>query len=153
MVRIHIPLFMTDLTDRLLEIVMGADKSRNEDPLLHASFVRDRGPLRINLFEKPRNNWYNERTCQYSFIVLSLFWSSPPFGCILETDEEEMDLNKRGRFAKHLVRALALTAAVGLFTSSVSAETVKINLAQSVQMALENNRTIKDAPERRAAPK
>jgi len=56
-----------------------------------------------------------------------------------------MDLNKRGRFAKHLVRALALTAAVGLFTSSVSAETVKINLAQSVQMALENNRTIKEA--------
>ena len=56
-----------------------------------------------------------------------------------------MDLNKRGRFAKHLVRALALTAAVGLFTSSVSAETVKINLAQSVQMALDNNRTIKEA--------
>lgn len=56
-----------------------------------------------------------------------------------------MDLNKRGRFAKHLVRALVLIAAVGLFTSSVSAETVKINLAQSVQMALDNNRTIKEA--------
>ena len=56
-----------------------------------------------------------------------------------------MDLNKKGRFAKRLVRTLALTAAVGLFTGAVSAETVKIDLSQSVQMALENNRTIKQA--------
>ena len=56
-----------------------------------------------------------------------------------------MDLNKKGRFAKRLVRTLALTAAVGLFTGAVSAETVKIDLSQSVQMALENNRTIKQS--------
>ena len=56
-----------------------------------------------------------------------------------------MDLSKRGRLAKRLVRALALTAAVGLFAGPASAETVKIDLSHSVQMALENNRTIKQA--------
>ena len=73
------------------------------------------------------------------------FWSSPPFGCILETDEEEMVLDKRERFAGRVARAVVLTAAFGLFAGSVSAETVKIDLTDSVQMALVNNRTIKQA--------
>jgi len=60
-------------------------------------------------------------------------------------DEEERVLNKGKKFAKRLARALALTAAIGLFTGTVSAETVKVSLSDSVQMALENNRTIKQA--------
>ena len=54
-------------------------------------------------------------------------------------------LRSRGRFAQRLARALALTAAVGLFTGTASAESMKVNLTSSVQMALENNRTIKQA--------
>ncbi|AOH47256.1 transporter [Selenomonas sp. oral taxon 920] len=56
-----------------------------------------------------------------------------------------MVLKNRERFVGHLVRALALTAAVGLFTGTVSAETMHVDLRRSVQMALENNRTIKQA--------
>lgn len=56
-----------------------------------------------------------------------------------------MVLNTRGLFAKRLVRALALSAAVGIFTGTASAETVQVDLTRSVQMALENNRTIKQA--------
>ena len=56
-----------------------------------------------------------------------------------------MVLKNRGRFAKRLLRALALSAAVGIFTGTASAETVQIDLSRSVQMALENNRTIKQA--------
>ena len=56
-----------------------------------------------------------------------------------------MALKNRGRFAARLVRALALTAAVGLFTGTASAETMQVDLSRSVQMALENNRTIKQA--------
>ena len=52
-------------------------------------------------------------------------------------------MNKGKKFAKRLARALALTAAIGLFTGTVSAETVKVSLSDSVQMALDNNRTIK----------
>ena len=51
----------------------------------------------------------------------------------------------RERFAKRLLRGLALTAAVGLFTGTVSAETMQVDLSRSVQMALENNRTIKQS--------
>ena len=54
-------------------------------------------------------------------------------------------MNKGKYFAKRLARGAALTAAIGLFAAPVSAETVKINLSDSVQMALENNRTIKEA--------
>ncbi|GAA0202917.1 hypothetical protein GCM10008919_02820 [Selenomonas dianae] len=61
------------------------------------------------------------------------------------TDEEEMVLNTQGLFAKRLVRALALSAAVGLFAGTASAETVQVDLSRSVQMALESNRTIKQA--------
>ena len=60
-------------------------------------------------------------------------------------DEEERVLNKGKKFAKRLARALALTAAIGLFTGTVSAETVKVSLSDSVQMALDNNRTIKES--------
>lgn len=56
-----------------------------------------------------------------------------------------MVLKNRERFVGHLVRTLALTAAVGLFTGTVSAETMHVDLRRSVQMALENNRTIKQA--------
>ena len=56
-----------------------------------------------------------------------------------------MALKNRGRFAARLVRALALTAAVGLFTGTASAETMQVDLTRSVEMALENNRTIKQA--------
>ena len=56
-----------------------------------------------------------------------------------------MVLNTRGLFAKRLVRALALSAAVGIFTGTASAETVQVDLTRSVQMALANNRTIKQA--------
>lgn len=56
-----------------------------------------------------------------------------------------MVLKNRERFVGHLVRALALTAAVGLFTGTASAETMHVDLRRSVQMALENNRTIKQA--------
>lgn len=56
-----------------------------------------------------------------------------------------MVLKNRGYFAGRLVRTLALTAAVGLFVAPVSAETMQVDLARSVQMALENNRTIKEA--------
>ena len=56
-----------------------------------------------------------------------------------------MVLKNRGYFAGRLVRTLALTAAVGLFAAPVSAETMQVDLARSVQMALENNRTIKEA--------
>ena len=56
-----------------------------------------------------------------------------------------MDLKNRERFAKRLLRALALTAAVGLFSGTVSAETMQMDLTRSIQMALENNRTIKQA--------
>ena len=56
-----------------------------------------------------------------------------------------MVLKNRGRFAKRLLRALALSVAVGIFTGTASAETVQIDLSRSVQMALENNRTIKQA--------
>ena len=56
-----------------------------------------------------------------------------------------MVLKNRERFVGHLVRALALTAAVGLFTGTVSAEMMHVDLRRSVQMALENNRTIKQA--------
>ena len=54
-------------------------------------------------------------------------------------------MNKGEKFAKRLARALALTAAIGLFTGTVSAETVKVSLSDSVQMALDNNRTIKES--------
>ena len=54
-------------------------------------------------------------------------------------------LKNRGRFARRLVRALALTAAVGLFTGTASAASMQVDLSRSVQMALENNRTIKQA--------
>ncbi len=54
-------------------------------------------------------------------------------------------MNKGKYFTGRVARALALTAAVGLFAGPVSAETVKVNLSDSVQMALENNRTIKQA--------
>ena len=56
-----------------------------------------------------------------------------------------MALKNRGRFAARLVRTLALTAAVGLFTGTASAQTMQVDLSRSVQMALENNRTIKQA--------
>ena len=56
-----------------------------------------------------------------------------------------MVLKNRGYFAGRLVRTLAFTAAVGLFAAPVSAETMQVDLARSVQMALENNRTIKEA--------
>ena len=56
-----------------------------------------------------------------------------------------MVLKNRGRFAKRLLRALALSAAVGIFTGTASAETMQVDLTRSVQMALENNRTIKQA--------
>ena len=56
-----------------------------------------------------------------------------------------MALKNRGRFAGRLVRALALTAAVGLFTGTASAQTMQVDLTRSVEMALENNRTIKEA--------
>ena len=56
-----------------------------------------------------------------------------------------MVLKNRERFVGHLVRVLALTAAVGLFTGTASAETMHVDLRRSVQMALENNRTIKQA--------
>ena len=56
-----------------------------------------------------------------------------------------MVLKNRGRFAKRLVRALTLTAVAGLFTGTASAETMQVDLTRSVQMALENNRTIKQA--------
>lgn len=56
-----------------------------------------------------------------------------------------MVLKNRGRFAKRLVRALALTVVAGLFTGTASAETMQVDLTRSVQMALENNRTIKQA--------
>ena len=54
-------------------------------------------------------------------------------------------LKNRGRFARRLVRALALIAAVGLFTGTASAASMQVDLSRSVQMALENNRTIKQA--------
>ena len=54
-------------------------------------------------------------------------------------------LKNRGRLARRLVRALALTAAVGLFTGTASAASMQVDLSRSVQMALENNRTIKQA--------
>ena len=56
-----------------------------------------------------------------------------------------MVLKNRGRFAKCLLRALALSAAVGIFTGTASAEVMQVDLTRSVQMALENNRTIKQA--------
>ena len=56
-----------------------------------------------------------------------------------------MVLKNRERFVGHLVRVLAVTAAVGLFTGTTSAETMHVDLRRSVQMALENNRTIKQA--------
>ena len=56
-----------------------------------------------------------------------------------------MVLNTRGLFAKRLVRALALSAAVGIFTGTASAETAQVDLSRTVEMALENNRTIKQA--------
>ena len=56
-----------------------------------------------------------------------------------------MVLKIREHFAKRLLRGLALTAAVGLFTGTVSAETMQVDLSRSVQMALENNRTIKQS--------
>lgn len=55
-----------------------------------------------------------------------------------------MDLKKKGYFAGCLLRTLALSTAIGFFSASVSAETVKVSLADSVQMALANNRTIKE---------
>ena len=77
--------------------------------------------------------------------VDAFFWSSPPLGCILHMDEEERVLNKGKKFARHLARALALTAAIRLCAGTVSAETVKMSLSGSVRMALENNRTVKQA--------
>ena len=56
-----------------------------------------------------------------------------------------MVLKNRGCFANRLIRALALTAAVGIFTGTASAETMQVDLTRSVQMALENNRTIKQS--------
>ena len=56
-----------------------------------------------------------------------------------------MDLKTKGTLAGRLACALALSAAIGLFAAPVSAETVKISLADSVQMALANNRTIKQS--------
>lgn len=56
-----------------------------------------------------------------------------------------MDLKKKGYFAGCLLRTLALSTAIGFFSASVSAETVKVSLADSVQMALANNRTIKES--------
>ena len=56
-----------------------------------------------------------------------------------------MVLKNRGRCAKRLVRALAFTATIGLFAGTVSAETMQVDLMRSVQMALENNRTIKQS--------
>ena len=56
-----------------------------------------------------------------------------------------MDLKTKGTLAGRLACALALSAAIGLFAAPVSAETVKLSLADSVQMALANNRTIKQS--------
>lgn len=56
-----------------------------------------------------------------------------------------MDLKHRGYTAKCLVRALAFSAAVGLLAGTASAQTMQVDLSRSVQMALENNRTIKEA--------
>ena len=56
-----------------------------------------------------------------------------------------MDLNKRGYFSRRLARILALSAAAGLFAGTAAAQTVTLDLSKSVAMALENNRTIKQA--------
>ena len=56
-----------------------------------------------------------------------------------------MALKTKGTLAGRIACALALSAAIGLFAAPVSAETVKLSLADSVQMALANNRTIKQS--------
>lgn len=60
--------------------------------------------------------------------------------------EEELTLNKKKRFYKKLTAIIAM----GLMTAAVSstafaADTVQLDLHDSVQMALENNRTIRQA--------
>lgn len=60
--------------------------------------------------------------------------------------EEELTLNKKKRFYKKLTVIIAM----GLMTAAVSstafaADTVQLDLHDSVQMALENNRTIRQA--------
>ena len=81
--------------------------------------------------------------------VQSSYWewnqNSPPSESSMRTGAGGIFLNKRERVFKKLARVMVLTCAAGFFTGTVSAETVKLSLADSVQMALENNRSIKQA--------
>lgn len=65
---------------------------------------------------------------------------------MLHFSEEELTVNKKNRFYKKLTALIA----TGLMTAAVSgtafaADTVQLDLHDSVQMALENNRTIRQA--------